>query len=565
MDGISRYPSRRRKAGWGSSEYTLKSRGEYERELQVLVRHHPEAQKRIVENEYSSHRLMTGGKFLFNAEAVPEQVLEALGTQPFTGNYRAFVRAAPDLLGHEATYEELFWLSWAEYLAGSLAEPPTVRRNICMTEVPSHPCFHFFVDLDIIFTTEHTQDAYWKDFLKRVCKIIGSSVAACFPSILQAGDPEGLLHFTVLLTQGYRPKDERTAKRGVHLVWSKLHVDVDMAQTLCRLMDEQLTQQLPRDTHLGENPWSEAIDLSVYHSGLRMVGTPKSSKCPQCYRRTQDRVAGRRGDILRESESVMCHRGSYGYIFGGKETIYLVSYVARANGSLEPKTRLKDKMQAYRFSHGDHVFDLSWKFLTSIRSTALESTEGFVRPAHIRGNVLSDQAIVGHSYRVKSREDEETAGAGSGKRKRETAAQDPFRGGVALYVSPEQLAAVTRMVREYHSVYTSILIDRMRGFPYKPGAKQQTVAGSTLPSLYRFLWICLKGPGSCFCFQKGREHTTNTALMQIYPDGRILQTCWSVKPGPDGVRCCDRGRKAKGNRVSDVYHPLLQHLFTLQA
>lgn len=194
---------------------------------------------------------------------------------------------------------------------------------------------------------------------------------------MQSQDPTGQFEFSVICTKGYRPKqlsEQVTAyKRGIHMVWPGLVVDKDRAECLARAIDEYLTKDVPRDLQRGENSWKDAIDLSVYKSGLRPVGCAKITPCGKCRPIARKKVpVGMSYEYsARYIDYKMCHPPT-GFISQGEESVYSFDYICRADGAVFTKNNFKLRVESHVLK--DEVsgkeFDFSLKNWTSIRTSA---------------------------------------------------------------------------------------------------------------------------------------------------------------------------------------------------
>ena len=557
------------------SEYTLRSKKDQPEDGEdwttTMVRNHPLTSLQDLEKKKSTHLLFTGGKFLWNDEPTKEPVYGGEDNQKggtFSSDHKPFIEAAPRLLGRQATYEDLFWLSYQKYLKGAMLERPTMKHNVCLTEVVSKPLFKFFIDLDLEFVRPHPDAASWKDFVKNVCKSVGDAMLQAFPTISEEKDVRGIMEFTVMYTPDYQQVHEKGMyKRGLHLVWPRLIVNQDRAETLVRLIDERLTLKVPRD--MTENTWKDALDLSVYRSGLRLVGCIKSKKCPVCYHVLLRPFHGKIGEAARIIHSDMCHdRFPKGHVFLGKESMYKIQHIARMDGDFFSAKDCKARVDSHILRDGQHVFDFSFRNLSSIRApSSAKETEGFVMPLHLRAPLQED------GWRVWPTTDPETGLPLMVKRK----APDPNRDrsgdktGVHLKLSFTEIHTLTNILRTFNPRYAKILVDGAYAFPLATGAKDTMLppkSSSHLPqrALFREIWVKVKGEGAHDCLVKQGTHKTNTIRFHLRPDGEIVQSCWSTKPTTsNGKPCCrqtTRGLPQYQYRFPQAHIDVLVDLFT---
>lgn len=542
LKACARYPPTMR---YGDTQATKKTKEEYALELETLKEAHPQTPAEDIENGVYTHTLMTGGKFLFNDEPVPDHILLPKALADLHAGLR---EAAPRLLGRPETYDDLFWLSLAHVQSHKRAW----ELDACLTEAVSKPYHHFFVDLDLLFHHPHESPAAWTDFVKKLCMSVGQGVLSCFPAVAAHGDPLGRFDFTVLVTKGYRPKtvgDRTVYKRGIHLVWPSLVVDKARSQTLARVIDEVLTKDMPRNRQAGENSWKDALDLSVYSSGLRPAGSPKISPCPQCRGVAKKRVAPglTHDNSYRHVDFAMCHP-PFGFVSQGDESVYVMEYIARGDGVLLSKKRLKERVETHQLKDDvlDRTFDFSLKRLTSIRSTQAEMTDGFHSPSHLRTPVLLEAA----EYRVHPRQDPESGDYLPAPKRTRTLRGNSFE----LLVSTESTHFLTRIVQSFHPRYTGLIVDRVWAFPTEDSRKMLPAREKESPkrTMYSHLWIHVKGDNSHYCHLKPGEHGSSTIRFSLHYDGTITQGCWSHKVGITGRACCRSNTKGMPGFIDKV-------------
>ena len=518
--------------------------------MQNMIQAHPRTSMQDIESKVSSHTLFTGGKFLWNDEPVYAPVYggedQHNSIQIFSADHAPFIKAAPHLLGRPATYEDLFWLSYTRYLQGAGLEKPTMKLNVCITERVSSPLFKFFVDLDLDFVRPHADMAEWKEFVKSVCKSVGTAMRQAYPSIDANKDAEGVLEFTVMTANGYRASNN-LYKRGIHLVWPKLLVTKKKAEILVRLMDEWLTLDVPRD--VAENTWKDALDLSVYNSGLRLIGCVKSQKCSVCYPIALRRFAGPLLDAGRIMHLDMCHpEYPSGHAFLGKESMYKIQHIARIDGALLSTKDFKARGESHILRDADgRVYHFTAKALTSIRAPYnAKETEGFVLPPHLQGPLRECE------WRVEPEIDPETGLPPPSKKKRSTTPGRDRAGeknGVVLRLTFAEIHSLTNVLRAFNPRYRQILVDGAYAFPLRPGDKDVMLPPlpGSLPqrSLYSRIWIKVKGEGAHECLIKPGTHRSNTIRFHLDPNGSIAQSCWSIKPSLNGKPCCKQTTKGR--------------------
>ena len=517
-----------------------KTKEEYSAELDQLKDAHPRVTSQDIEAGYYTHTLMTGGKFLFNDEPIPTHVVFP---KAFAELHRQFREVAPRLLGRRETYHDLFWL----LLKHTIAHHKAWDQDACLTEAVSKPYHRFFLDLDLLFAQEHESVAAWNLFVRKVCSSIGKAVMSCYPDIARNQDPTGQFEFSILCTKGYRPKvlsDTVTVyKRGIHMVWPGLVVDREKAECLARVIDEFLTRDVPRDLVRKENTWKDTIDISVYRSGLRPAGSAKISPCPTCRAVARKKVYMSHEYSNQYTNYNMCHP-PMGFVSQGEASVYSLDFIARGDGIVFSKAKFKLRLDSHVLK--DEVtgreFDFSLKNLTSIRSDAEEPTPGFVSPAHLRHPL--DGATTDYNYFIKQ---DPESGDYLPPPKRAKKSMFPTKSHPLALTTP-QLEALTRILQTFHpDRYSNLIIDRVHAFPTADPKKMLPARDGESPkrSLYSFLWITMKGPGSTFCFNKPGAHTSSQIRFQIDYAGFLSQSCWSFKTSSNGKPCCKTSTKGK--------------------
>ena len=542
-------------------ENRRKTREEYVAELEPLKNAHPLTPSEDIEKGCYTHTLITGGKFYLNDESVPGHILFP---KALSDVHRSLREAAPRLLGRRETYDDLFWVC----LAYIISNKKSWDVDACLTEAVSKPYHRFYVDLDLLFKDKHELSA-WHDFLKRMCYAVGQAILTCFPDIAANGDPSGNFEFTVLTTKGYREKTlengQRVYKRGIHLVWQGLIVDKGRSETLVKAIDESLTRDVRRDLQAGENSWKKALDLSVYNSGLRPCGSPKSTPCDKCRPFAKKKFVATKDEVDDRANYYYCHPDPpSGFISQGEESVYALEYICRGDGVLLTKKTLRERIESHilKDPETDKTFDFSLKRLTSIRTSATEMTPGFDPPSHLRAPISLENA----GYRVHPRRDPLTGDYLPEPKRRKL----PFKGNsFELFVSKESVQFLTRIIQNFSGFYKNIIVDKVWAFPTED-ARKMLPAPKNEPqkrTLYLHMWIHVKGEGSHYCHLKPGEHGSNQIRFVIGYDGSIAQGCWSSKMCKLGKPCCRSWTKGMNefgvvDKVTPADYPFLINLFT---
>lgn len=522
--------------------------------LECLRLAHPTLEAEIGRG-MATHYVLTGGKLLWPDTPIPSHVSFPQHAV-FSKDIQAFRVACPALLGREATYSDVFWLIWGAYLSlGNRA-----KKNISVTESISTPVFKFFVDLDLTFSP-NADSATWTVFLKSLTKNVAIAMARAFPGISTKDDKEKNLEFVIMYTP-YRQNGD-TQKRGIHLVWPNLFVTKDVALVLAVMLEEQLSF-LRRDQTIGENSWRDAIDASVYNTGLRLVGCVKASRCSECasilQRRGSDKTLR---DHVREVQTTICHPESpTGFVLGDDSTVYKLMNLVRSDGAIYGKSEIRSRIAEHVL---DNKFDFSARALTSIRAPSdAMPTPGFLKPAH-----LCAEAELRDPFRRTSTTIDPVSGEDLVRRRKITAQERMLGSSKELLVDPWLHEKLEEALRRFSPEYRDIIVDRVWGFPISNKAVPLLPLNknSTVPSCrtkYEKVWVLVKGPGSKYCHNKLGEHGTNRARFQITFKGDVVQSCWSVKTDAEGVPC-NKATTAKNSKLRynlyDAYEQLMVKLF----
>lgn len=552
---IARYPPASR---YENDKPIRKTKEEYSSELEALKECHPLVSAEEIDNGKHTHTLMSGGKFLLNDEPIPEHVVFP---RAFGELHRTWREACPRLLQRKETYEDMLWLM----LRHTVVNRKAWQHDASITEVVSKPYHRFFLDLDLLFVKEHETVLVWNAFIRKICLSIGKAVMSCFPEVAATQDPEGGFEFSVMATRGYRPKqisEQLTLyKRGIHMVWPGLIVDKQRAECLARAVDEFLTREVPRDLPGGENPWKDAIDLSVYKSGLRPVGCSKITPCPKCRPMACKKVPhGHTHDSsFRSMEYVMCHPPT-GFINQGEESEYSLDFISRGDGAVFTKANFRLRLDKYvlKDEATGKEFDFGFKHWTSIRSSATSMTEGFDPPSHLRAPI--NEAFT--DYNIDLKQDIETGDFLPPAKRKKTSPKNSH----ALVLGTEHLQRMTSILANFHAKFANIIIDSVWAFPTDDPRKMLPAREGEAPrrALYSMLWFRVKGEGSNYCLNKPGFHGSSTIRFEVHFDGSVYQSCWSTKVY-NGKPCCKlstKGQTGFNDRIVKADFGVLVDIFT---
>lgn len=552
---IARYPPANK---YENDKAIKKTKEEYTAELEKLKDAHPDVLPTDIDNGKHTHTLLSGGKFLLNDEPIPDHVVFPRAFQDLHLSWR---EASPRLLQRRETYEDMLWLM----IRHTIANRKSWQHDACITEVISKPLHRFFLDLDLLFTREHESAQAWNSFIRKICLSVGKAVLACFPDVAVNGDPTGVFEFSVMGTRGYRPKQvsgEKTVfKRGIHMVWPKLIVNRERAECIAMAVDEFLSKDCPRDLLGGENAWKDAIDLSVYKSGLRPVGCAKIAPCANCRSIARKKVPhGMSHEYsFRHLEYAMCHPPT-GFVSQGEESIYMLDFICRGDGAVFTKANAKPRIDPHilRDETTGKEFDFSLKHWTSIRTSSESMTDGFDPPSHLRAPINEYFT----DYNVDVRQDPETGDYLPPVKRKRLSPKNSH----ALVLGNAQMDTMTRILQNFHPKYANIIVDKVWAFPTEDPKKMLPAREGEAPkrALYSMLWFLVKGEGSNYCFNKPGLHSSSKIRFEVHYDGSVYQSCWSAKVynGKPCNRTSTKGSSGFIDRIVPADHGTLVHVFT---
>lgn len=504
---------------------------------------------------------MTGGKWYFPDLPVPSPsvgIVSSSGFQPRTKEDRfcwpsdnmwqksmRFRTRAMALLGRNATYEEMFWIAYMEWVTNSATCTELSRNfNLSLVETVTD-IFKMYIDFDMKGGQPMDDDKEWKTFYRDVVRCCGKAIASCFPGI-PIDSP--LFEVTVLTTPRSVLVKEGVYKRGLHFVWRNLLVDRRTALKLVCAIDLELSENGPiRHREKGENMYEDALDVSVYSTGLRMPGCPKAELCPTCGKNRSKKVTQGTDNytITQEYEkmlSLFCrgHTFPRGYRFR-KDTVYSVTKVFTGRGVVAKPDLSKSTIVD---EENKEVFSLVLMHLASIRSSATTPTEGFRPPEKLQRllNALPKDS----DPRLASRYDAKSEKFGAqitaaqrllGKRL-STPLSDhkraSFRRDHELLVPTKLLLKIQGIIRGFDPQFRKVLLTNAMGFP----VTKTVLMPDKRPVRYHKVRFGTAGPGCTYCLKKGTFHHKSTVTFIINSDLCIVQGCWSPNMH-NGRVCCD--------------------------
>jgi len=552
LKSCARYPPAMR---YEYDHLIQKTNAAYLEELDGLKEAHPCVSAHEIERGRHTHVLMTGGKFLLHDEPIPAHVLFPT---PFAEVHLGLQEAAQRLLGRPETYEDMLWL----ILKHTSVNRKAWKQDACLTEAISKPYHRFFLKLDLLFVKEHETAEDWTLFVRSVCSSVGKAFMRCYPKMQTTRDATGQFEFSVLCTKGYRAKKlSETVMlygRGIHTVWPGVIVDRDQAECLARLIDEHLTRDVPRDLQGGENSWKDAIDMSVYLSGLRPAGCLKITPCAVCRSIAQKKVSvGTSYDYsARFLIYQLCHPPN-GFQSQGEESVYSLDMISMGDGAALTRSIFKLRLESHVLK--DQVtgkeYDFPLKNLTSIRTSLTEPTPGFQPPLHLCAPINRELT----DFKVHVEQDPETGDFLPPPKRKNLAPRNAH----PLVLSNAQMDTMTRVFHDFHPRYDKIILDTVWAFPTDDVTKILPQDNWEPPkgSLYSHLWFTVEGEGSHYCHNKVGIHASNRIRFHVDYQGNIYQGCWCMKTY-NGKACSKMTTKGKPGFVSKIHPFYVADIFT---
>lgn len=377
----------------------------------------------------------------------------------------------------DPTQEQEFLQRVAEDLAGG---------NLNFIIEKKTPRFKMHLDLDWLEESEVSPAR-----IRQLVGVLNEGFARFFPeSDGAARDP--LFHTVIMTTTCQTGKvgtDGETpcVKSGFHLIWPNLHVTKEHALMLRAYSLSMILERFgPRDPPC--NTWDDVVDETVLRkNGLRMIGSYKRSKCPNCKGR------GRLCELCRETG---------GMIIPNRR--YMPVEVLCGDGQLEPRKteRLNAELQRRNFAYAVQ--------LCTIRTHDPE-TPGFVVPEDaVHVAPLDDEARHrqmrtgkrNRRYRAILSRDDERRSRAVARNKRASVDRDSVLYG--LFCAE---------VKRYSSRYENLLVNKI---VYDPDAKAD---GRPLTYI-----LDVRGRGQHWCANIKKAHSSNRIYFSVSEKG-MVQRC----------------------------------------
>jgi hypothetical protein len=476
--------------------------------------------------------LLTGGKYNFceNTELQRgNSPKDGLNRNQFIDLYYERYQKMPSIAEFAMTV--LYWW-WCH------RQSPT--EGVSLTSKRSDPFFFMFFDVDLLYSIPQFSMERWEQEKMIISTLVLQNVACFFP------DPE-TIEMTVATLLTYRQKTVNSPvkkepmemyKMGLHFYFPQLVVSFEEAIILLNSVKSSFRNCLgERDQLNGENTWDDVFDSAVYKNGLRDCYTFKTKSCNSC--------------------KTKCNP-----IFD-RDSVYVPQLVMNLNNV----TEINDQFYQDRgYVLGE--YNTSLYNLTRIRCSDNEK-EQFRRR-------FERKTVLAHYAPLVLEEDGEAPPAKRSKRgpasdfefKDDINAVKKLRNFIVLYFSSDDLALVEETVRECFDEkrYGRVQIRTIYGILHKDKSQCVNLLGraTTLCKIK----ITLKGEGSKYCFNRGGEHTSNTAYFELVlgkgkQSPRLVQRCWSPHSYTSAgvLRCCDKFVSSHINKYGDVPNKVLKLLF----
>lgn len=133
------------------------------------------------------------------------------------------------------------------------------------------PIFKYFVDLDLIDVNKVK-----KEEITEIVRMIQKALS----QFLKVSDTKRFIVVSTTDSKTVTVNDEEYVKTGVHLIWPRLKINIELALFLRDVLLQYLAKNYKKSFI---NDWEDIIDESVYkQNGLRMIGSHKMHKCKNC-------------------------------------------------------------------------------------------------------------------------------------------------------------------------------------------------------------------------------------------------------------------------------------------
>lgn len=335
--------------------------------------------------------------------------------------------------------------------------------------------FRMFFDVDLKLNESRRPST--NDFFLIFRQIV-IDMARFFPT-LPGPEKETLLKCVVASCSDARP-EPGVLKLGFHLHFPNLLVNREQALLIHASSIAALDLYAP---HIGakEEGWRTILDSCVYEeNGLRMIGSDKITKCPEC----KDKKA----------KVKTCKACSFkGKVMCGRP--YQVAFAMTGDGMPDHH----------------HMAELVNDYPKTVRATSIRSFEKCPHPQFTRyegcPSIIALRKVAtkaNTTYHVINTHSVDDEGMASMKKS---------VGGRLIKIADDDiLRTITALLQRRNDRWRNIVVRR----------------ASYTSTERKEIWVTVGGEGSSFCLNVKRDHTSNTIYFSITPEG-VVQRCFSKK------------------------------------
>lgn len=329
--------------------------------------------------------------------------------------------------------------------------------------------------------------------VQRIGTIMTRHLRKFFPSI----DPS-LLNCIVCVRNGASRKEKKNDdvnfKHGIHLYWPALMVNGDQMKEMRFPIANALQVEEWPEFGGATVDWNDALDAAVYNKGgLRVIGAPKATKCPDC--------------MDGFSNCGTCRDNNNKHVMD--ERSYEFSMALTADGRRDEEREATLRKDVLQLVH-----------LTTVRAPSeTDPTPGY----QVYESIMIDPAV--------------TSGTGKRGLVRSTVEKKMEKVYNVVVTDPRILRVMRQHLIRHSPEYTSSVIKVRAWYPPPPSIKRSHTAvpassargttpvvpmrltglsyhSSSKEYLPRFI-VTLTGDGSRYCLNKGDSHGRNRVYMKV--------------------------------------------------
>lgn len=181
--------------------------------------------------------------------------------------------------------------AYDDFLGWYATEVKSKNKTLSFSELRSDPVFCMYFDIDILDTT-----CIPEEISLRIFGLIQSVIKSYYTG--DRNDDRFLCVVCTTTAKEIPAEGEKTKliKSGYHITFPNLRVSLEQALQIRYSVVYELEKTMgPRSETL--NAWSDVIDKAPYTSGLKMCGSFKRIKCPDC-KKTDPAFAEKKKSML---------------------------------------------------------------------------------------------------------------------------------------------------------------------------------------------------------------------------------------------------------------------------